>query len=80
MNRYHDNIGAVHISAYMCNYPRALGRDGHMTLIKRVKEQLEAKYIAQGMKWKVDIRFSRSAYISGIKTPNAKDVTAYNYV
>lgn len=81
VNMYPDNIGAIHISAGTWNYLGALCSDGgHRTLVQLLKEQLEAKYIAKGMKETVDISFSCSSYVSGISTSYVENVTADNEV
>ena len=79
-NDYPEDLGAVHISADMWDYLQSIGIDAHRTLVQLVKEQLGMTQVCDGLKKFVTIQFSRSAYVSAIGTPTAKNVTADNEV
>lgn len=62
------------------NLYRALGLDAHSTLLKVVKENLEVEAISGAAKPAMTINYSRSVYMSGMKTPNEQLVTPSNEV
>lgn len=76
---YPLEVSAVHISSNIWNYIQSLGIHEHRTLVQSVKEQLE-EHVTQVMRGMFTISFSRSTYVSVIRTPTGQHVIADNEV
>ena len=72
--------GSLLMSSHMWKYLRAIGHDAHRTIVQLVREHLQTKYSMNRMEEFVNVSFSRSAYVSGIRTPRGSSVTADNAV
>ena len=66
--------GMAHISDDMVSYLQAIGYEAHLVLCELLHELLEEEFGVTARPHALSLHFSRSAYVSGLRCPTARDI------
>lgn len=61
-------------NAELVDYLKSIGTDAHSTFVKLVKELLQVNRLSEALLAQFRIYFCRSAYVSGMDTPDIRDM------